>query len=61
VSSLSILEADQTARKFSTATSTDLMVQVVEISISLCVWYVSEKKGKGKNLWTTKKLDSSMP
>jgi hypothetical protein len=50
----SIFQADQTARKFST-TSTDLIVQVVEISIGLRIWYESEKKGKGKNIWTTNK------
>ncbi len=35
-SSLSIFQADQTAKKFST-TSTDLIVQVVEISVGLRV------------------------
>jgi hypothetical protein len=43
VSSWSIFQADQTAWKFSTI-STDLIVQAVEISIGLRIWYVAEKK-----------------
>jgi hypothetical protein len=58
-SSSSIFQADQTAGKFST-TSTDLIVQVVEISIGLLVWYISEKKDTGKNIRTTKKMINSL-